>query len=172
MYMRHLTRVALCLPVFLLVLYGCGFQLRTTSLSSQIANVEVSSIESPRIVSALERSLSQLGISVDPMEEPDVRVYVYEHEFVQKASLFVPRGGLVEYELTLEVQVGIEVATSHQEPQKAVLAEAQRVAVNADNLLSTSAEDEVVRQELVDKIANAIIRLIANAVSQPRADSS
>ncbi|MCY4144684.1 MAG: hypothetical protein OXG08_13480 [Gammaproteobacteria bacterium] len=168
---RQLTKVALGLSVLLLVLYGCGFQLRTTSLSSQVASVEVSSIESPRIASALERGLSRLGIGVESVEAPDVRVHIYEHEFLQAGSLFIPRGGLVEYEITLEVHIGIEVADEQEEPLNTVLTEAQRVAVNAENLLSTSAEDEVVRQELVDKIVDSIIRLIASVVSQPSTDS-
>lgn len=171
MYKLQQTRVALCFLAFLLALHGCGFHLRTTSLSTQVSNVDISSSESPRIARALERGFEELGIGVVSEGEPEVRIHIQEHRFVQEASHLVPRGGLVEYELTLRVRVGIEILDVDEEPHERMFTEAQRVAVNADNLLATSAEDVVVRRELVDKVVHAVIRHTAAVVAQSRNES-
>ena len=46
------------------------------------------------------------------------------------------------------------------------------VKVNAENLLSTSAEDQLVRRELIDTIADEIVRNISHEVERPSNTSS
>ena len=162
MVVRSLTRVAFSVFGCLLLLEGCGFYLRTTDLTSYVATAAVSSSKSPQIVSSMVRHLTELGIDVNAKGTPDVVIKVHEHNFRQETSLLVPRGGLVEYELTLVVRLGISFRNDQSDPTNVTLSETQRVNVNPDNLLSTSAEDEVVRGELVDKIVNATVRHLSN----------
>ena len=166
MIVMWLPRVALSVCGCLLLLQGCGFHLRTTDLTSYVATAAVLSSKSPQIVSSMVQHLTELGIDVNAKGTPDVVIQIHKHNFQQKTSLLIPKGGLVEYELTLVVRIGVTFRNDQADPTSLTLSETQRVNVNADNLLSTSAEDEVVRGELVDKIVSATVRRLSNMAIQ------
>lgn len=149
---------------------GCGFHLRTNTLASYISTVDISGAKSPGIVRSLERKLDEFGIVVGGSSTPDVRVQISEHNFEKQASLLAPLGGMIEYELTLTVILRIGLPNVEPNSDEISLSATRKVKVNAENLLSTSAEEQLVRKELSDTIVEEIIRTITHetqALSSP-----
>lgn len=146
---------------------SCGFHLRTESLASYISSVEVTGTSSPRIVRSLERKLDEIGVVVDAPPSPDVRVQITQHSIKKEASLLAPLGGMIEYELTLTVDYKIGLPNIEADSDVISLSTTRPVKVNAENLLSTSAEDQLVRRELIDTIADEIIRNIPHEIEKP-----
>lgn len=146
---------------------SCGFHLRTESLASYISSVEVTGTSSPRIVRSLERKLDEIGVAVDAPPSPDVRVQITQHSIKKEASLLAPSGGMIEYELTLTVDYKIGLPNIEADSDVISLSTTRPVKVNAENLLSTSTEDQLVRRELIDTIADEIIRNIPHELEKP-----
>ena len=145
---------------------SCGFHLRTESLASYISSVEVTGTSSPRIVRSLERKLDEIGVVVDAPPSPDVRVQITQHSIKKEASLLAPLGGMIEYELTLTVDYKIGLPNIEADSDVISLSTTRPVKVNAENLLSTSAEDQLVRRELIDTIVDEIIRNIPHEIDE------
>ncbi|MCY3885366.1 MAG: hypothetical protein OXG24_10700 [Gammaproteobacteria bacterium] len=140
---------------------GCGFHLRTETLANYVSSVEITDAQSSRITQSLKRHLKQIGISVDSGTSPDVRVRISQHDFEKQASLLAPHGGMIEYELTLTVKLSIGLPVIQSDSDVITLSATQPVKVNAENLLSTSAEEQLVRRELTNTIVGEIIRILS-----------
>lgn len=155
----HLYRVLALIISFVLigvVTPGCGFSLKSHSLGDFVEAIEVEADRSPQFRRELTRALEENGVETESTAQDAVFVSVTEHEFLKNSSLVVPRRGLIEYELTLRVEFTITI--DEQEPELVVLSATRRVNVNADKLLSTSAEDRVVRSDLTKKVVKQLIR--------------
>ena len=164
------AKLGYCLLVALVcVLFcvGCGFHLRTDTLASQVSSVDVTGPSSPRIVRSLKRELSEIGVVVVDSSNPDVRVLVNEHTMEKEASLLAPPGGMIEYELTLTVNYKIGLPNIDEASEALSVSATRPVKVNAEDLLSTSAEDQLVRRELVDMIVDQIVRNISHEIRRP-----
>lgn len=161
-----MSRLLLLLICSLFVI-GCGFHLRTNTLASYISSVDVTGTKSPRIIRSLESKLNELGIVVDASATPDVHVHISEHSFEKEASLLAPLGGMIEYELTLTVVMRIGLPNIEPNSDVVSLSATRKVKVNAENLLSTSMEEQLVRRELSDTIVDEIIRTISHEVRRP-----
>ncbi|MXW52944.1 MAG: hypothetical protein F4X44_00415 [Gammaproteobacteria bacterium] len=157
----------LVLLICSLFISSCGFHLRTNTLASYISSVDVTGTKSPRIVRSLESKLNELGIVVDTSDAPDVRVQISEHSFEKEASLLAPLGGMIEYELTLTVVMRFGVPNIEPNTDVVSMSATRKVKVNTENLLSTSAEEQLVRRELSDTIVDEIIRTISHEVRRP-----
>lgn len=155
-----------------LLCVGCGFHLRTETLASYISSVEVTDAQSPKIARSLKGKLEQIGIDVDSPSTPDIRVQISEHNFEKQASLLAPLGGMIEYELTLSVELIIGQPEIEADSDVITLSTTRSVRVNSENLLSTSAEDQLVRRELTDTIVGQIIRILFFEVQRTPKDQS
>lgn len=153
--------------VWALFCVGCGFHLRTDTLASYVSSVDVTGPSSPRIVRSLERDLSEIGVVVENSSNPDVRIQVNEHNIEKEASLLAPLGGMIEYELTLTVNYKIGLPNIDEASEALSITATRPVKVNAEDLLSTSTEDQLVRRELVDMIVDEIIRNISYEIRRP-----
>lgn len=146
---------------------GCGFHLRTDTLASHVSSIDVTGPSSPSIVRSLKRELTEIGVVVENPSNPDVRVLVNEHTVEKEASLLAPLGGMIEYELTLTVHYKIGLPNIDATSEGLSISATRPVKVNAENLLSTSAEDQLVRRELVDMVVVEIIRNISHEIGRP-----
>ena len=150
------------LTVLLLFLWssGCGFELRQFDLSNIAESVSVTGDSSQQIVRALERALEESGIEANRTASPKLRIHVFEHEFKTQPSVMSAEGGMLEYEITLQVRFEVGTPTIESDSNGIELEETQLVSVNSHNLLTTSAADRLVREELTTKIVDSILRYI------------
>lgn len=139
-----------------LLVQSCGFYLRTNNLGTFIDSVTLKVLQAPQMRQELVIMLGKNDVEISEDESYDVLIEVVEHEYLKNTSLVVPRQGLIEFELTLQVGVRLEFHDSAEEVNLK-LEQTGRVRVNSDKLLSTSAEEEKLRDELNTRIVNSII---------------
>ena len=139
-----------------LLVQSCGFYLRTNNLGTFIDSVTLKVLQAPQMRQELVITLNKNDVEISEDESYDVLIEVVDHEYHKNTSLVIPRQGLVEFELTLQVGVRLEFQDSAEEVNL-TLEQTGRVRVNSDKLLSTSAEEEKLRDELNTRIVNAII---------------
>ena len=152
----YLTIAMMCTACALLV-YSCGFHLRSQNVGSYIDTVALKVVQAPQLRREMINAFKVNDVAISTDNTYDVLVEIVDHGYRKNTSLVVPRQGLIEYELTLDVNLKL-VFQNPDEEVSLTLEETGRVRVNSDKLLSTAAEEERVRVELntriVDKILN------------------
>lgn len=140
------------------LLSGCGFYLRTTTLGSYITSVYLDVDQSPLLDRELERVFSFNDVSVSDSETADLSIRLKDSEFQKSTSLVVPREGLQEYELILQVTFTIWFSGDVETAEDVSFTKAGRVRVHPDQLLSTSAEEQTVRTELTQGVIDKFVQ--------------
>ena len=132
----------------LLLASGCGFYLRTTTLGTYLSTVNIDVAQSPVLEKELKQVFSLNEVSVSDSESADLSIRLKESNLQKSTSLVVPREGLQEYELILEVTFTVWFNGDEETVEDLSFTKAGRVRVHPNQLLSTSAEEQTVRTEL------------------------
>ena len=140
------------------LLSGCGFYLRTTTLGSYLATVNLDVAKSPLLERELERAFLLNDVSVSDSESADLSIRLKDSEFQKSTSLVVPREGLQEYELILQVTFTIWFDGDESAAEDVSFTKAGRVRVHPEQLLSTSAEEQTVRTELTKGVIENFVQ--------------
>lgn len=149
----RLTAIILCG----MLTASCGFQLRSFQFAQEIESACIEGETSSELAIELKIQLWKLGIACDKTESADVRIRLDKLQFTKKALLMSPREGMLEYELILSTSYSITIATDKDDSKPIAISERQRVKVNPDKLLSTAAEDRVVRTEMIQRTAENML---------------
>lgn len=167
-------RVYRTVPSLLLViavtsmLSGCGFYLRTTTLGSYLTTVNLDVAQSPSLEHELERVFLLNNVSVSDSEKADLSIRLKDSEFQKSTSLVVPREGLQEYELILQVTFTIWFDGDESTAEDVAFTKAGRVRVHPEQLLSTSAEEQTVRTELTQGVIENFVQDLYLRLAQDR----
>lgn len=140
------------------LLSGCGFYLRTTTLGSYLSTVTLDVGKSPQLERELERVFLLNDVSVSDSESADLSIRLKDSEFQKSTSLVVPREGLQEYELILQVTFTIWFDGDETTAEDVSFTKAGRVRVHPEQLLSTSAEEQTVRTELTKGVIENFVQ--------------
>ncbi|MXZ45148.1 MAG: hypothetical protein F4Z01_09315 [Gammaproteobacteria bacterium] len=140
------------------LLSGCGFYLRTTTLGSYLSTVNLDVAKSPLLERELERAFLLNDVSVSDSESADLSIRLKDSEFQKSTSLVVPREGLQEYELILQVTFTIWFDGDQSTAEDVSFTKAGRVRVHPEQLLSTSAEEQTVRTELTKGVIENFVQ--------------
>ena len=140
------------------LLSGCGFYLRTTTLGSYLSTVNLDVAKSPLLERELERAFLLNDVSVSDSESADLSIRLKDSEFQKSTSLVVPREGLQEYELILQVTFTIWFDGDESTAEDVSFTKAGRVRVHPEQLLSTSAEEQTVRTELTKGVIENFVQ--------------
>ena len=136
---------------------GCGFYLRTTTLGSYLSSVNVDIAQSPILEKELKHVLSLNEVLVSDSESADLSVRLKDSTLQKSTSLVVPREGLQEYELILEVTFTLWFNGDVETAEDISFTKAGRVRVHPNQLLSTSAEEQKVRTELIQGVVDDFV---------------
>lgn len=148
----------LLLAVLLSLLSGCGFYLRTTTLGSYLTSVNLDVAKSPLLEQELKRVFFLHDVSVSDSETVDLSIRLKDSDFQKSTSLVVPREGLQEYELILQVTFTIWFNGDIETAEDVSFTKAGRVRVHPEQLLSTSAEEQTVRTELTKGVIDKFVQ--------------
>ena len=155
------TRKLKLLYLFTLILIltsGCGFYLRTTNLGSYLTTVNLNATLSPLLEHELKRVFSRNDIAISESDNADLTVLLKDYEFQKSTSLVVPREGLTEYELILQVSFTLWFSGDEDSAEEISFSKAGRVRVHPNQLLSTSAEEQTVRKELTQGVVEDFVQ--------------
>jgi LPS-assembly lipoprotein len=160
---------ALCALV-LLALGGCGFQLRGSDVKTNVDAVYVNAAPNVDVGTQLTRRLRQSGVAV--LTEPDanaVTIDLLDQQQDRRTVSTTEEAQAAEYNLELEVSYRI-IAANHVELVAERLARTSRVfRLDRSNLVGTSQEQALIRNEMAIDLADQILRSLAAATrAEPR----
>ncbi len=147
----------LLLVATLLLASGCGFYLRTTTLGTYLSSVNIDIPKSPALEKELKHAFSLNEVSVSDSESADLSIRLKDSNLQKSTSLVVPREGLQEYELILEVTFTLWYNGDEETLEDVSFTKAGRVRVHPNQLLSTSAEEQTVRTELIQGVVDDFV---------------
>lgn len=136
---------------------GCGFYLRTTTLGTYISTVNIDISKSPGLEKELKHVFSLNGVSVSDSESAELSIRLKESSVQKSTSLVVPREGLQEYELILQVTFTLWFDGDKATEEDVSFTKAGRVRVHPNQLLSTSTEEQTVRTELIQGVVDDFV---------------
>lgn len=155
----------------LLLVAGCGFQLRTWDLSSNIDSVFVEVAGSNPLEEPLRRALQQAGVAA--AESASAAAVVIELRDMRRTRRGVSvnsRARVAEYQLNLQVLYGVRDAD--QELLAPQWARSARVyQVDRDNLVGSNEEETLLEREMRSDLVQQIIRAV-NAVTTEAAGAA
>ena len=105
-------------------------------------------------------------VSVSDSKNTDLSIRLKDSDLQKSASLVVPREGLQEYELILEVTFTLWFNGDEETVEDISLTKAGRVRVHPDQLLSTSAEEQTVRIELIQGVVDDFVHKLYLRLAQ------
>ena len=171
----------------LTTLAGCGFQLRGTSpvpAALQPLAVECPDSLPARFCQSVREQLSLGGIELKPATEADYLLRLERYQQDRRASAITAQAAAAEY--ILRHTVTIELLTADRVPLIAAtdLSASETYRYDETNVLAKQREEEELRQQLGDRLAQQVIfrlapmtreriaaAIDAHAASQGSADS-
>ena len=149
-----------CTSVVLAALVGCGFQLRNWDLSSAFASASVVATEGVTLDDALVRALRYSGVDVVPDGSDGVLRLSQEREERRSAAV-TAAGRAAEVELALEVTFSVEDSAGKELAPERSLRVARVQRIDVDNIVGSSEEEALLRDEMRQELASRMVRSLA-----------
>ena len=152
--------------VALLLLTGCGFQLRSWDLASgyRIAHIE-SDVDSS-IERDLRGAFESAGLAVVEEGEADLYLTIEREDFEQRSGMYTGDGRVAGYQLRLRVAYQANNANGKSLVSSRTLLEERSFPLNRANVVGSDAEKRLLMQEMRDDIVERIVRTLALAADQ------
>ena len=153
------VRVA-AVSALLATLLGCGFQLRNWDLSSAFGSASVVASEGVTLDDALVRALGYSGVEVVP-EGSDVVLRLSQEREERRSAAVTAAGRAAEVELALEVRFSVEDAAGKELAPERNLRVARVQRIDVDNIVGSSEEEALLRDEMRQELASRMVRSLA-----------
>ncbi len=152
--------------VALLLLTGCGFQLRSWDLASgyRIAHIE-SDVDSS-IERDLRGAFESAGLVVVEEGEADLYLTIEREDFEQRSGMYTGDGRVAGYQLRLRVAYQANNASGKNLVSSRTLMEERSFPLNRANVVGSEAEKRLLVQEMRDDIVERIVRTLALVADQ------
>ena len=163
--MLHQPRTMIgTLLLCVLLLSGCGFQLRSWDLGSGYSSIALESAGRFDVEPTLRRALTQTGVPVDTNDAELVLELISSGEELRTASVS-SSARTAEYELILRVRYAIRDAAGVYLAKPVSLQSSRRYFLDRGNLVGSNEEQALLRRELRSELVQQIMRVL-NAVSR------
>ena len=149
-----------CTSVVLAVLVGCGFQLRNWDLSSAFDSASVVASEGVTLDDALVRALGYSGVDVVP-DGSDVVLRLSQEREERRSAAVTAAGRAAEVELALEVTFAVQDADGKELAPERSLRVARVQRIDVDNIVGSSEEEALLRDEMRQELASRMVRSLA-----------
>ena len=148
----------------LAALPGCGFQLRRWELGAAFDTAYIDRARGVDLDRDLAQALTAAGLVMAESDATADVVLKLSRQRQEQRSVGIVRGRAAEAELSLEVAFAIASGDGRQLLPERVLRAERRASVDGDNILGSSAEQALLRQEMrADLIARMLRALGALA---------
>lgn len=152
-----------------ILLYGCGFQLRgapPVSSALEPLAVDCSSQVPDTLCRSLREQLSLGNIRVAPIADADYILRLSNFERDRRASAITAQAAAAEY--TLRHSVDLEVISADRIPMVATtrLTTSESYRYDETNVLARQREEETLRQQMDDRLAQQVIFRLAPLTPQ------
>ena len=160
--------------VGLLLLTGCGFQLRSWDLASAYRIAHIESDVDSSIERDLRGAFESAGLAVVEEGEADLYLTIEREDFEQRSGMYTGDGRVAGYQLRLRVAYQANNAIGKSLVSSRTLLEERSFPLNRANVLGSDAEKRLLMQEMRDDIVERIVRtlaLVADQAVKPLDDS-
>ena len=159
---------ALLSLVGLLLLMGCGFQLRSWDLASAYRVARIESYVDNSIERALRGAFESAGLAVveEGEAEADLVLAIEREDFEQRSGMYTGDGRVAGYQLRLRVAYQANNAIGKSLVSSRTLLEERSFPLNRANVLGSDAEKRLLMQEMRDDIVERIVRTLALVADQ------
>ena len=152
--------------VGLLLLTGCGFQLRSWDLASAYRIAHIESDVDSSIERDLRGAFESAGLAVVEEGEADLYLTIEREDFEQRSSMYTGDGRVAGYQLRLRVAYQANNAIGKSLVSSRTLLEERSFPLNRANVLGSDAEKRLLMQEMRDDIVERIVRTLALVAGQ------
>ena len=152
--------------VGLLLLTGCGFQLRSWDLASAYRIAHIESDVDSSIERDLRGAFESAGLAVVEEGEADLYLTIEREDFEQRSGMYTGDGRVAGYQLRLRVAYQANNAIGKSLVSSRTLLEERSFPLNRANVLGSDAEKRLLMQEMRDDIVERIVRTLALVADQ------
>ena len=152
--------------VGLLLLTGCGFQLRSWDLASAYRIAHIESDVDSSIERDLRGAFESAGLAVVEEGEADLYLTIEREDFEQRSGMYTGDGRAAGYQLRLRVAYQANNAIGKSLVSSRTLLEERSFPLNRANVLGSDAEKRLLMQEMRDDIVERIVRTLALVADQ------
>ena len=154
-------RKLLLVPACLVLLSGCGFQLKgATHLPARLAEISIQGGE-PDMVSQLTGLLTRNGASVVGSESDAIGIRIIRSEFEKEVSTTSTAGIATGYQYRQTVEFTVTDRDGTTLLPRSTLSQARSLDYTQGNELELEEEEDLMRREMNAEIASRIVRLLA-----------
>lgn len=154
----------LTVPLLLLI-GGCGFQLRTWDLGTSIESFYVRDANDNPLASPLRRALRQAGVEeAGNASDAEVVVVLLNSQRGRRSVSVTGQARAAEYEITLGVQYRVLDGQGEELIAERWVRGTRVFRVDRDNIVGTSEEQALLEREIESDLIQQIVRAL-NAVS-------
>ena len=163
---------ALLSLVGLLLLMGCGFQLRSWDLASAYRVARIESYVDNSIERALRGAFESAGLAVveEGEAEADLVLAIEREDFEQRSGMFAGDGRVAGYQLRLRVVYRATNASGESLVSSRTLLEERSFPLNRANIVGSDAEKRLLMREMREDIVERIVRtlsLVSDSAAKP-----
>ena len=165
---------ALLSLVGLLLLVGCGFQLRSWDLASAYRVARIESYVDNSIERALRGAFESAGLAVveegEAEAEADLVLAIEREDFEQRSGMFAGDGRVAGYQLRLRVVYRATNASGESLVSSRTLLEERSFPLNRANVVGSDAEKRLLMREMREDIVERIVRtlsLVSDSAAKP-----
>ena len=144
----------------LTMLLGCGFQLRSWDLSAAFASASVVAADGGTVDEALVRALGYSGVEVLD-KGGDVVLRLADEREERRSAAVTAAGRAAEVELALEVRFSVQDADGQELAPERSLRVARVQRIDVDNIVGSSEEEALLREEMRQELASRMVRSLA-----------
>ena len=152
--------------VGLLLLTGCGFQLRSWDLGSAYRIAHIESDVDSSIERDLRGAFESAGLAVVEEGEADLYLTIEREDFEQRSGMYTGDGRVAGYQLRLRVAYQANNAIGKSLVSSRTLLEERSFPLNRANVVGSDAEKRLLMQEMRDDIVERIVRTLALVAEQ------
>jgi LPS-assembly lipoprotein len=157
--MRKLALITILGAV--LVLQGCGFQLRgKVQLSPDLENVFVEGAD-PELVSDIKRSLDFSGARLASTAEAASSVLLIDSRYERQVRTLDSRGIATGYVLRYDVRFVVLGAEGERRHQSSVISLRRNLDFDATQVLQKEGEEEFLREDMRKQIVQRVMRQLS-----------
>lgn len=158
------------LAVALVPFAGCGFQLRRWDIGTAFETVHVASGRGVDLHRELGPALAQAGLRALPSAAgADLVIKLSRQQQSQRSGAIVG-GRAAEVELGMEIAFTVSGADGKALVPERVLSAERRASLDRDNLVGSSAEQDLLRREMRDDLVAQMLRALG-AIAEARTDA-
>lgn len=155
--------------VLLALLTACGFQLRGTTVATNVESAHVEAVGRVRIESDLRRALEQAGVVMnDDRAAAQVSIALLGEESQRRTLSVTERVRTAEYELTRSVRYRVTGRGDEVLLDERTISASRVYVIDRDNLVASDQEAQLLDRELGADLVAQIVRSLDATTRTPR----